>query len=83
MPVCLSVDIFSVDNVGLQKMNRTSLKVKSGLGQRATDWWDCRPWGRRARCQAVCVALSFFCSQAESTAAVRLGELLACSLKIM
>jgi hypothetical protein len=41
-----------------------SLKVKSVPTQRAPDprpsapglaWWDCRPWARRARFQAVCV----------------------------
>jgi hypothetical protein len=33
----LPVDIFSVDNVSLQKMNQRSLKVKSGLTKRAPD----------------------------------------------
>jgi hypothetical protein len=26
------------------------------LAQVQVWWWDCRPWGRRARFQAVCVA---------------------------
>ena len=34
----LSVDILSIGNVSLQKMNQMSLRVKSGLTQRALDW---------------------------------------------
>jgi hypothetical protein len=49
-----SVDIFSVDNVSLQRMNQKFLKVKSGLTQRAPDWWE------SARFQAVGVAWSWF-----------------------
>ena len=36
----LSVDILSVGNVSLQKMNQMSLRVKSGLTQRAQMMWE-------------------------------------------
>jgi len=50
----LSVGIFSVDNVSLQKMNQMSLRVKSGLTKRALDA------GKSARFSSVFSASAFF-----------------------
>jgi hypothetical protein len=70
MPVHLSVNIVGIDNVGSPKMNRTSLKVKSGLTKRALDAGD------SAAFSSIFLASSFFCSQAESTPPQRQYRLL-------